>query len=49
VPLHEWKYEVGYSAQSSIDENGEIVEIKAPVENIITCILKRVFLHPVQK
>jgi RHS repeat-associated protein len=40
VPLHEWKYEGGYPPQSSIDENGQIIEIKEPVENLITWVFE---------
>jgi RHS repeat-associated protein len=40
VPLHEWKYEGGYPPQNSIDENGEILETKEPIENLITWVFE---------
>jgi RHS repeat-associated protein len=36
IPLHEWRYEGGFPQQHSINDSGEVIEEKEPVENLIT-------------
>jgi YD repeat-containing protein len=40
VPLHEWKYEGGFPPQHSINDAGEVIEEKEPVENLITWVFE---------